>query len=153
MHLSQSWVLNHRHNPLILNHHYLSPLCGKDFRMLVETPPVDPEAMRLYSNKPYLKPFRISLPPLRSEPRLHVLLHRPDRPQIRVDELTFRPARVLCAMQDKVVPLDLGVSWSVLVHAPREMDSLDQITCRITFLCLGRWTFRPLWPRGSSHPG
>lgn len=148
---SQSWVPNHRPNPLIPNHHYPSPLRGKASQMLAETLPVGPEAMHLYTSRLYPKPFPIRLPPLRSELHPHVLLHRPERIPIKVDGRIFPLGREPCAMQDKAVPLDHEVSWSVSGHVPREMCSLGQIICRITFLGLGIWIFKPQWLRVLSH--
>jgi hypothetical protein len=121
--------------------------------MLGGTLPVGPEAMHLYTNRPYLKLFLISLLPLRSEQPLVGPLHHPDRPPIRVDGQTFPLGPVPCVMQDKVVLLDHEVSWNVSALVARAVDSLVRIICRITFLDRGIWTYKPLLPRGSYHPG
>jgi hypothetical protein len=120
--------------------------------MLAGTLLVDPEALHLYTSRPYLKLFLISPLPLRSGQLLLALLHRPDRPPIRVDERTFPPDPVLCAMQDKVVPLDHEVFWNVSALVPRAMDFLVRIICRITFLGLGIWTYKLLLPRDLYRP-
>jgi hypothetical protein len=120
--------------------------------MLAETLLLDPEAMHLYTSKPYPRLFPIRLLPLKNEQLLAALLRRPDRTQIRVDGRIFPLARVLCAMQDKVVPLDHEVSWNVSALVAQATHSLVRIVYKITCLGLEIWTYKLLWPRGLSHP-
>ena len=150
MRLKQSWAPSRRHS--LLSHHYLPSLCEKALQMLAGTLPLDLEAMHLYTSKPYPRLFLISPLPLKNEQLLAALLRRPDKIQIRVDGRTFPLGRVLCAMQDKVVPLDHEVSWNVSALVARATHSLVRIIYKITSLCLEIWTCKLPWPRGLSHP-
>jgi hypothetical protein len=119
--------------------------------MLAGTLLLDPEAMHLYTSKPYPRLFPIRPLPLKNEQLLAALLRRPGRTQIRVDGRIFLLGRVLCAMQDKVVPLDHEVSWNVSALVARATHFLARIIYKITFLDLEISTCKLLWRRGLSH--